>query len=189
MRQLEARLSGDCENSANGVSIGIKAVTGRLLKCFDSEQIKREIDEELRFHLDLLTEALQHQDMSLAEARDAAQKRFGNVEQIKDQCVEISRRNHPSIRALKSFLILVFLVGVLVRIFSPEFHLTRVGDILIVVGVLGRLLLYVRSLTPSSFLSKPETSSPLMLNEDGRASIEAYDQTKRTPVERLISDK
>jgi len=167
----------------------MKAVNGRLFKRFDNEQIKGEVEEELRFHLELLTEALQQHDMSLAEAKDAALKRFGNVEQIKDQCVEISRRNHPSIRALKSFLILVFLVGVLVRVFSTEFHVTRVGDVLIAVGILGRLWVYVRGLNPSSFLSKPETSSPLMLNENGQASITAYDQRKRTPVERVISDK
>jgi hypothetical protein len=162
---------------------------GRLFKRFDSQQIKREIDEELRFHLELLTAALQQQDMSLAEARAAALKRFGNVEQIKDQCVEISRKNHPAIRALKSFLVLVFLVGVLVRVFSTEFHILHVGDILIAVGVLGRLLVYVRGLDPSSFLPKPETSSPLMLTEKSQTSIAAYDQRKRTPVERVIADK
>lgn len=146
-------------------------MNGRLFKRFDSQRAEREIDEELRFHLDLLTEALLQPDMSLAEAKCAALKRFGNVEQIRDQCVEISRKNHPSIRALMSFLILVFLVGVLVRVFGTEFHVTRVGDVLIAVGTLGRLWVYVHGLNPSSFLSKPETSSPLMLNEDGQASI------------------
>jgi hypothetical protein len=87
----------------------MKAGIESLFKRFDSQRAEREIDEELRFHLELLTEALQQQDMSLAEAKDAALNRFGNLEQIKDQCVVISRRNHPSIRALKSFLILVFL--------------------------------------------------------------------------------
>ena len=167
----------------------MKAVNGRLFKRFDSEQIRGEVEEELRFHLELLTEALLQQDLSLEEANDAARKRFGNVEQIRDQCVQISRGNHPAIRALKSFLILVFLVGVLVRVFSPEYHVTHVGDILIAVGVLGRLLVYVRGLNPSSFLSRPETSSPLMLNDNGQASITAYDRKKRTPVERIISDK
>ena len=167
----------------------MKAVHGHLFKSFDSERIKREIDEELRFHLELLTAALQQQDMSLAEAKAAALKRFGNVEQIKDQCVEISRKNHPAIRALKSFLVLVFLVGVLVRVFSTEFHILHVGDILIAVGVLGRLLVYVRGLNPSSFLPKPETSSQLMLTEKSQTSIAGYDQRKRTPVERVIADK
>jgi hypothetical protein len=166
----------------------MKAVTGRLLKCFDNEQIQREIDEELRFHLELLTAALQQQDMSFADAKDAALKRFGDVEHVRHQCVEISKRNHPALRVLKSFLVLLFLLGVLVRIFSSEIHLTHVGGILIAVGVLGRLLVYVRGLSPSNFLSKPETASPLMLNENGRGSIAAYDQRKRTPVERVISD-
>lgn len=164
-------------------------MNGRLFKRFHNEQIKGEVEEELRFHLELLTEALMQQDMPREQANAAALERFGNVEQIKDQCVEISRRNHPTIRALKSFLILVFLVGVLVRVFSTEFHVTRFGDVLIAVGILGRLWVYVRGLNPSSFLSKPETSSPLMLNENGQASIAVYDQRKRTPVERVISDK
>lgn len=167
----------------------MKAGIGSQFRRFDSQRTEREIDEELRFHLELLTEALQQQDLSLAEAKDAALKRFGNLDQIKDQCLEISTRNSPLVRALKSFLILVFLVGVLVRVFSTEFHVLHVGDILIAVGILGRLLVYVRGLNPSSFVSKPETSSPLMLHEDGQASITAYDQRKRTPVERLIFDK
>ena len=164
-------------------------MTRRLLKCFDSEQIRRDVDEELRFHLELLTEALQQQDMPLAEAKDAALKRFGNVDQIKDQCIEISRRNHPALRALKSLLVLIVLTGVLVRALGTEFHVARVGDLLIAVGILGRLLVYVRGLNPSSFLSRPATSSLLMLNENGRQSFVAYDQSMRTPVERIISDK
>jgi len=167
----------------------MKAVNGRLFKRFDSEQIRGEVEEELRFHLELLTEALLQQDMSQEEANAAALRRFGNVDQIKAQCVQISGKNRPVIRALKSFLILVFLMGVLVRVFSPEYHVTHVGDILIALGVLGRLLVYVRGLNPSRFLSRPETSSPLMLNDNGQASIAAYDRRKRTPVERLISDK
>jgi hypothetical protein len=167
----------------------MKAVNGRLFKRFDSEQIRGEVEEELRFHLELLTEALLQQDMSQDEANAAALRRFGNIDQIKSQCVQISRKNRPAIRALKSFLILVFLMGVLVRVFSPEYHVTHVGDILIAVGVLGRLLVYVRGLNPSSFPSRSETSSPLMLNDNGQASITAFDRRKRSPVERVIFDK
>jgi hypothetical protein len=163
-------------------------VTRRLLKCFDSGQIRRDVDEELRFHLELLTEALQ-QHMPLAQAKDAALKRFGNVDQIKDQCIEISRRNHPALRALKSLLVLIVLTGVLVRVLGTELHVSRVGDLLIAVGILGRLLVYVRGLNPSGFLSRPATSSPLMLNENRRQSFVACDQSMHTPVERIISDK
>ena len=155
---------------------------------FDPDQTRREIDEELRFHLDLLTDEHCLQNVPFAEARDAALRRFGDVEQIKNECVEISRRRHPAVRLLKSFLLLVFFTGVLVRIFSPEYHLTRVGDILMAVGVLGRLWFYVRFLNPSRFLSAATDSSPLKLN-DPQTSFTAYDQRLRTPVERVISSK
>lgn len=160
-----------------------------LLKRFDRQQINDEVEDELDFHLELLTENLLLQNMSLEEARAGALERFGNVERIKDQCVEISRRNNPILRALKSFLVLVFLAGILVRVLSTEFHVTRLGNILIAVGILSRLLLYVRSLHPSSFLPKHETLSPLILNAKAQISFVGYKQRERTPVERIISDQ
>ena len=167
----------------------MKVVKERLFKPLNRAKIGREVEDELRLHLELLTEEHLQIDLPLAEARAAAVKRFGDVERIKDQCVEISRRSHPSSRALKFFLTMIFLVGVLVRVFSPEYHLTRAGDILIAVSILSHLLLYVRGLNPSSFLSRSETSSPLKLNDNGQTTIVAYDQRKRSPVERFISDK
>jgi hypothetical protein len=163
----------------------MKALTG-LFQRFDGQQARREIEEELRFHLDQLTDENCRQDIPWGEARALAQRRFGNVEQIRDQCVE-NRRNHPSVQALKLFFGLIFLIGVLVRVFSPEYHVTRVGDILMAVGVLSRLFLYVRGLNPSSF-TNPDDSAPLKLF-DSKVSIAAYDQRKRTPVERVISYK
>lgn len=91
--------------------------------------------------------------------------------------------------ALRVFLILVFVVGVLVRVFSPELHVTKVGDILIAVAILGRLLIYVRGLNPSSFRSISDPRSLLGLNPERRKSFTAYDETNRTPVERVILDK
>ena len=165
----------------------MKAVKGRLFKPLNRTDIGREIEEELRFHLELLTEQHLQQEMSLAQAKDAALKRFGDVELIKDQCVEISSSNRPLIRALKSFLILVFLVGVLVRVFSTELAVTRAGDVLMAIALLGRVFVYVRGLDPSRFTSKDEHASPLMLN-DGPATFTTYDQNRRTPLERVISD-
>jgi nitrogen regulatory protein PII-like uncharacterized protein len=84
---------------------------------------------------------------------------------------------------------LVFLAGVLLRVFVSEYHVKHCADILIAVGILGRLLIYARGLRPSSFVSKPETSSPLRLIDKSQTSIAAYDPKKRTPVERVIFDK
>ena len=142
-----------------------------LFHRLDPAQTRRDIDEELRFHIDLLTDEHLRRNMSFEEASEAAFTRFGNIEQIRDQCAQIKRQQHPVIRALKLFLVLVFLSGVVIRIFAPEYHVTRVGDILMAVGFLGRLWLYVRGLVPSSFISKPEESSPLRLRDDVQSLV------------------
>jgi len=160
-----------------------------ILRRFDPERARREIDEELRFHIDLLTDELLDRNMSFEEAREAAVARFGNIEQVRDQCAQIKSRRHPGIRALKLFLVVVFLSGVVISVFALEYHVTRVGRVLMAVGILGRLWLYVRSLVPSSFTNKSEASSPLRLRDEIQSSIAVYDQEKHTPVERVIFRK
>ena len=167
----------------------MKGAMGRLFERFGNEQTTREIDEELRFHLELLTRAYLQQDMSPEEAKEAAVRRFGNVERTKGMCLAISRRSRPFVVALKSFLIFMLLAGVVVRIRSTDLDTRHLGGLLIAVPILSRLFLYVRDLNPSTFLSKPETGSPLRLNEDVQPLFTAYDQGMLTPVERLISDK
>jgi hypothetical protein len=139
---------------------------GHLFKRFHRKDIERDIEEELRWHLEMLTQEHLQQDMSLAEARDVALRRFGNVEQIKDQCVKISGRNQPFLRALTPFLVVVVIVGFLTRTNATDIHVRHFGDLLIAIPILIRLLLYARGLNPSSFLSKHETSSPLKLISD-----------------------
>lgn len=148
-----------------------------------------EIDAEFRFHIEMLAEGYQQQEMSRTEAEDAAVKRFGNVERIKDQCLAISQRSHPFLFALKTFLILIFLSGTVVRALSVADNTRRMGDLLIVIPMLTGLWLYVRKLSPASFVSKVETTSSLGLNENIQPLFTGYDQRKRTPVERLISDE
>ena len=164
-------------------------LVARLLKSLNSKDVKREIEDELQFHLELVAQAHIQQGMSSEIAKSAALKRFGDVERIKNQCVEISRRSHPLMRAMKSFLILVFLTGVFVRVFSADIYVMQSGTMLIAVAALSRLLLYARGLSPSSFLSKDETSSPLMLNTGSQTLIAVYNESMRTPIERVISDK
>ena len=167
----------------------MKGAMGRLFERFGSEGASREIDEELRFHLDQLTQAYLQRDMSLEEAKGAAVRRFGNAERVKGQCLAIGRRSRPFLVALKSFLLFMLLAGVVVRIRSTDLDTRHLGELLIAVPILSRLFLYVRDLNPSTFLSKPATVSPLRLNEDVQPLFTAYDQGMLTPVERLISDK
>lgn len=92
-------------------------------------------------------------------------------------------------RALKSFLILVFLTGVSMRVFSSVPQFKHIADTLMAVAALSRLLLYVRGLSPASFLSKNETPAPLLFKTNAQTPIAAYNENKRTPVERVISDE
>src|SRR4030095_8497661 len=115
-----------------------------LFRRASQSETEREIEEQLSFHLDLLTDELLQREMSTEEAQEVARERFGNVKRIKAQCLKISNRNRPLLRALKSVLILVFLLGISVRVVGSDYHVTHIGDTLIMVGLLGRLLLYIR---------------------------------------------
>jgi len=159
-----------------------------LFQSFNSEQTNRDVEEELRFHLDLLTEEHYRQDLDRDAARLAALKQFGDVDQIRNQCVEISMRNSPATRAMKSLLALTFVIGILVRVMGTEYHVTRMGTLLITLGLLGRLFLYVRGLNSSRFFSKPDASSQLILSERGQV-VAGFDQSGRTPLERLFSEE
>ena len=158
------------------------------LRRLDSRQVDREIEEELQFHLDLLTEEHCRPDIPWEQAQATARAQFGNVEQIRDECVRISRRNHPVILALKWLFGFVFVTGVLVRIFGTDYHVTRIGDLLMEVGALGRLLLYLRGKSPASYLKRHDESALLKLDV-APLSLTTYDQRGRTPVERVVSSK
>jgi hypothetical protein len=162
----------------------IKADLGRRFNPFNPEEIERDIGAELRFHVDRLTQDYLQPDMSLEEARGAALRQFGNVEQITAQCAEISRRRHPFVLALKCLLSLIFLAGILLRVLAGDIHVKHCGDLLSAVSILSWMFLYAR-LHKSQFLAPPETSSPLKLTD--QESFAVYDQSRRTPVERIIS--
>jgi hypothetical protein len=127
--------------------------------------------------------------MTLKEAEEEAAKRFGDVERIKNQCVEISERSCPSMRVLKSFLIVVFLGGVLARIFSADIYGKQSGNMLMAIAALGGLLLYIRGLRPLSFAAPTnENSSPLGLSDAEQTPLATKNQKKSTPLERIIAD-
>ena len=165
----------------------MKVLTG-LFQRFNNQQAKREIEDELRFHLDLLTDEHCRQAMTPDQARSKAEERFGGFELIRDECVEISTRNSLQTRALKCLLILIFLAGAMLHGLAIEYRVTRIGNLLMMIGLLGRLLVYVRGLHRSNFFSYATDKSPLKLNIS-QVSFTAYDQKMRTPVERVISCK
>ena len=61
-----------------------KVLRDRFRALRDSDAVHREIDEELRFHLDMKTEENIRKGMSPHEARVLAEQRFGRVTRIKE---------------------------------------------------------------------------------------------------------
>jgi hypothetical protein len=126
-----------------------------------------EVEEELRFHIEMLERKFAQQGMSDAHAKAAALRRFGNLERVKKLCVDISRRNSFLRRILKASLILIAFTGLAIHTLSLDYKVDRIGTLLIVIAVSGRLLLYVRGLSPWSLVSPPNRSSLTGTPEDG----------------------
>ena len=106
-----------------------------------------EIEEELQFHVEMLERKYAQQGMSDAHARAAALKRFGNLQRVKQQCVNISRRNSPLRRILKVSSILLALTGLTIHTLTSDYKVARIGTMLIAIAISGRLLLYLRGLS------------------------------------------
>ena len=107
-----------------------------------------EVEEELQFHVEMLERKYAQQGMPDAHANAAALKRFGNLERVKKQCVAIKRRNSLLRRVVKISAILVAVTGLSIHTFSSDYKVAHIGSTLIMIAVLGRLLLYVRGLSP-----------------------------------------
>ena len=63
----------------------LRAAMLRLRALFRKEAVERELDEELRFHLEMETARLVREGMEPEEAYTAARIRFGGVERFKEQ--------------------------------------------------------------------------------------------------------
>ena len=153
----------------------------RLLTPSGPRQIEQEIEEELNFHLELLSQKQLQQDMSAEESRVVALKRFGDMQRIKDECVAIRKRSNPFLRALKSLLFVVFLSGLLVRMFSTSLDIRHIGDLLIALPILTELLLHVRGMGPSR-LPKHQVSLSLIVSDgSGTSAATAKSMTLGPP--------
>jgi putative ABC transport system permease protein len=61
----------------------------RLRALRDGDAVHREIDEEMRFHLDMRAEEYVRRGMSSEEARREAERRFGRLTGIKEMGYDV----------------------------------------------------------------------------------------------------
>jgi len=148
----------------------MKTAISRLFKNSNRRQILFDVEDELQFHIEMLERKYVQDGMSAAAARAAALRRFGSLEKSIKQCVNIRSRNSLLRRILKTSLIILGLAGFAIRILSSDRHVDHIGDILIMIAIFSRLLLYVRGLSPSTFLSGTNETCPSIVTENPRDS-------------------
>jgi hypothetical protein len=146
----------------------MKNEIANLFKNFNRKQIVFEVEDELRFHIEMLERKYAQDGMSAAAAKAAALRRFGSIERAMKQCVNIRSRNSLLRRVLKTSLILIGLIGLSLRMLGSDLNIHHIGDILIMIAISGRLLLYVRGLSPSNFLSGTNETCPSIVTETPR---------------------
>ena len=144
----------------------MKTAISNLFKNSNRKQILFDVEDELQFHIEMLERKYVQDGMSAAAARAAALRRFGSLEKAMKQCVNIRNRSSLLRRVLKTSLIILGLTGFAIRILSSDRHVDHIGDILIMIAVFSRLLLYVRGLSPSSFLSGTNETCPSIVTEN-----------------------
>lgn len=160
----------------------IKATTRFISDWRRPDEMVREVETELRLHIEMRTRANVELGMRPDDAQRAALQSFGDFERVRNNCCEIRRSLPFDATPLKMALhITVAVLAGLAALWAvnvPHHSLTGVMRQLIAIAVLGYLFVVVRRAR-----SKRRFDSEHM-NEMLAAPI--YDEQGRTPVERVF---
>jgi len=178
----------------------IKSILRRLGATRQSQSAGREIDEELRFHVEMRARDNIADGLSPEDAVADAMRRFGDFDQIRDVCEEIRKeRLAGSMKAIKGCAWVILGCGLTLKMSSNI--VSAVGDFLILIALLWRLLIHLRETQPDRRrVLAFEPPPPSVIHTIGDLSVSGftentpkpvptYDKNGRTPVERLISDE
>ena len=180
----------------------IKATTRFIFARRRPDEMMREVETELRFHIEMRTRANIEKGMRPDDAQRAALQSFGDFERVRNNCCEIRRRLPFDSTPLKMGLhITIAVVAGLAALWAvnvPHHNLTGVMRQLIAISVLAYLFIVVRRARSARrcdsehVCAAPGETSPanqsLMsdMSDAPSAKITAYDELGRTPVERMF---
>jgi hypothetical protein len=180
----------------------IKATLRFLRAWRHPDEISREVEAELRFHIEKRTRANIEAGMSHDKARLAAQKCFGDFERVKTECCEISRTLPCDSAVLKMavYITIAVLAGgtAVWAVNMPHDTFAGVLRQLVAIVVLARAFAVGRRALSTKF-ARNRASGVLdddnfretngFWSEVGAHSrgIAAHDEQGRTPVERMFN--
>jgi hypothetical protein len=88
---------------------------------------------------------------------------------------------------MKILFTIAFLLGVLIRSLNSDYHITRMGGVLIMIAVFGGLLLMGKRIRVGDFMPAPEPLR-LGLRRGPDPLPRAFDEKGLTPFERVQAD-
>jgi len=179
----------------------VKATT-RLIRAWRRrDEMVREVETELRIHIEMRTRANVEQGMSPDDAQRAALQSFGDFEQVRNNCCEIRRSLPFDATPLRMGLHITIAVlaglAALWAVNVPHHTLTGVMRQLIAIAVLGYLFIVVRRARSKGRFDSEQLNGVLVapsetfsanksMSDAPSAKITAYDEQGRTPVERVF---
>ena len=177
----------------------IKATVRFLHAWRHPDEIAREVEAELRFHIEMRARANIEGGMRPDQAQLAARQSFGDFDRVKTECCEISRSHPLDSTPFKMMLHITLAVlsglAALWAVNVPHHNFTGVMRQLIAIGVLGYLFIVVRRAKSRVALGGPseafraDQSLTTDISDASAAKITAYDEQGSTPVERVFKSE
>ena len=179
----------------------IKATTRFISAWRRPDEMAREVEAELRFHIEMRTRANIEQGMRPDDAQRAALQSFGDFERVRNNCCEIRRSlpfdSTPLKMGLHISIAVVAGLAALWAVNVSHHNFTGVMRQLMAIAVLTYLFIVVRRATSkrrsgSDVLVAPSEMFPANkdltsdMSDASSAKITAYDEHGRTPVERMF---
>lgn len=158
--------------------LNLKTLARQLYVLVSRAGAERELDEELRFHLEMRVADNLAAGMTLAEAAADARRRFGDLERIKRLCREIDEDNALR-KGLRLSLWLVVVCGATLWANRAVAQVNVLGEMLVVTAALCRLLLALRAPRLSNLSAEPSEPSLATVEE----SITRQTRTNPQPLE------
>src|ERR1044071_5726185 len=147
----------------------IKATTRFIGARRRPDELVREVETELRIHIEMRTRANVEQGMSPDDARRAALQSFGDFERVRDNCCEIRRSlpfdSTPLKMALHITIAVLAGLAALWAVDVPHHSFTGVMRQLIAIAVLGYLFIVVRRSRSKRPPSGEHVNGVLVANE------------------------